>query len=126
MVGGHKTEHRWSVRKSVIVDVALRRQGATPKRYRSRNLSMEGVFVESGDDAWPEDTFLELEMPLYGQGQQTRHRVPVAVVHHACGGVGLMFCVFDRTLFKTVEYLLYEAVSEPYEEHAKAAWEEGA
>jgi hypothetical protein len=116
MDGDHKMEHRWSVRKPVIVDVALRRQGSAPKRYRSRNLSMEGVFVESGTDSWPEDTFLELELPLYGQRKQTRHRVPVVVVHRTDEGMGLMFCVFDQVLFKTVEYLLYESASGPYEE----------
>lgn len=114
MYGGHKIEHRWSVRKPMVVEVALRLQDSAAKWYRSRNLSMEGVFVESGTDAWPVDTLLELELPLYGQLRKTRHRVPVVVVHRTGDGMGLMFCVFDQTLFKTVEYLLYEAVSEPY------------
>lgn len=117
MYGSHKTEHRWSVRKPMVVDVGLNQQGSMKNRYRSRNLSMEGVFVESGADAWPVNTLLELELPLYGQLRQTRHRVPVVVVHRTGEGMGLMFCVFDQALFKTVEYLLYEAVSEPYGGH---------
>lgn len=116
MDGDHKMEHRWSVRKPVDVKVALRRQGASFNWFKTRDLSMEGVFVESGPDSWPEDTFLELEIPLYDNGKQTRHRVPVVVVHRSREGMGLMFCVFDQSLFKAIEYLLYEASSTPYEQ----------
>jgi len=116
MDGDHKMEHRWSVRKPVEVDVSLRRQGTSLKRYKTRDLSMEGVFVESGPDSWPEDTFLELELPLFEKNKQTRHRVPVVVVHRSQNGMGLMFCVFDQPLFKAIEYLLYEAASTPYDQ----------
>ena len=114
--GNHKMEHRWSVRKSVKVDVSLRRQGSTFERFKTRDLSMEGVFVESGKDSWPEDTFLEMELPLYENGIQTRHRVPVVVVHRSMEGMGLMFCVYDQPLFKAIEYLLYEGSSMPYDQ----------
>ena len=98
----NKMEHRWSVRKPVNVGVALRRQGSNFKRFKTRDLSMEGVFVESGPDSWPEDTFLELESPLYENSKQTWHRVPVVVVHRSQNGIGLMFCVFDHPLFKAI------------------------
>ena len=51
MDGDHKMEHRWSVRKPVNVGVALRRQGSNFKRFKTRDLSMEGVFAESGPDS---------------------------------------------------------------------------
>lgn len=117
MDGDHKMEHRWSVRKPVIVEVALRRQGSRFKRFKTRDLSMEGIFVESGPDSWPQDTFLELELPLYENGKQICHRVPVVVVHSSPEGMGLMFCVFDQPLFKAIEYLLYETVSTHYGRH---------
>ncbi len=123
MDGDHKMEHRWSVRKPVNVGVALRRQGSNFKRFKTRDIGMEGVFVESGPDSWPEDTFLELELPLYENSKQTRHRVPVVVVHRSQNGMGLMFCVFDQPLFKAIEYLLYEAASAPYEQ-PYTDWEE--
>lgn len=113
MTNDHKMEHRWSLRKPVEIEITLRRQGMPAKRYRTRNISLEGVFVDSGSDSWPEDTFLELELPLYGDQESERHRIPVIVVHHADGGMGLMFCVFDQPLFKTVEHLLYETASMP-------------
>ena len=114
----HKMEHRWSLRKPVDIEVSLRRQGMPAKRYRTRNISLEGVFVESGADTWPEDTFLELELPLYdryasGSRTEQRHRIPVVVVHRAEGGMGLMFCVFDQPLFRIVEHLLYGTASAP-------------
>lgn len=112
----HKMEHRWSVRKPVYVEITLRRQGMPAKRYKTRNISLEGVFVESGTDAWPEETFLELELPLYdnqqfGIDKEQRHRIPVVVVHRTSGGMGLMFCVFDQPLFRIVEHLLYGSAS---------------
>ncbi len=116
MDGDHKMEHRWSLRKPVNVNVSLRRQGSDFRRFKARDISMEGVFVESGPDSWPEDTFLELEIPLFENSKPTRHRVPVVVVHRSHNGMGLMFCVFDQPLFKAIEYLLYEAVSIPYDQ----------
>lgn len=114
MDGDHKMEHRWSLRKPVEIDVTLRRQGLSHKRYKTKNISLEGVFVDSGADSWPEDTFLELEFPVHGQQQGARHRIPVVVVHRSTEGMGLMFCVFDQQLFKTVEHLLYENPSGSY------------
>lgn len=112
----HKMEHRWSVRKPVDIEITLRRQGMGAKRYKTKNISLEGVFVESGTDAWPEETFLELELPLYdgqrsGSEKAQHHRIPVVVVHRANGGMGLMFCVFDQPLFRIVEHLLYGTAS---------------
>ncbi len=113
----HKMEHRWSLRKPVDIEITLRRQGMPATRYRTKNISLEGVFVESGTDSWPEDTFLELELPLEGYQsgghRQERHRIPVVVVHRAADGMGLMFCVFDQPLFRIVEHLLYGTASGP-------------
>lgn len=116
MDGDHKMEHRWSLRKPVDIEIILRRQGVPPKRYKAQNISLEGVFVESGDDTWPEDTFLELDLPLYGYQRDQYHRIPVVVVHRSRTGMGLMFCVFDQPLFRTVEHLLYETASRSLEE----------
>lgn len=120
MEGDRKMEHRWSLRKPVDIEITLRRQGVPARRYRTRNISLEGVFVESGPESWPEDTFLELELPLYGyrgiQQREERHRIPVVVVHRAEDGMGLMFCVFDQPLFRTVEHLLYGTASSPHKE----------
>jgi hypothetical protein len=119
----HKMEHRWSVRKPARVEVALRREGASFNQFKTRDISMEGVFVESGPDSWPEDTFLELDLPLFENGRQVRHRVPVVVVHRSQEGMGLMFCIFDQPLFKAIEHLLYEASSTPYDRRYME-WEE--
>jgi hypothetical protein len=110
----HKMEHRWSLRKPVEIDVTLRRQGLFHKRYKTKNISLEGVFVESGQDSWPEDTFLELELPADDKRREAGHAIPVVVVHRSGEGMGLMFCVFDQQLFKIVEHLLYDSPSNAY------------
>lgn len=126
MDGQQKMEHRWSLRKPVDIEIGLRRQGTSAKRYKTRNISLEGIFVESGPDNWPEDTFLELELPLYdnqsGIEREQRHRIPVVVVHRADGGMGLMFCVFDQPLFRTVEHLLYGTASALETEQASGSY----
>jgi hypothetical protein len=79
-------EHRYSPRVEGALDVELSCRGRHLGRYQTRNISFEGMFLETGPvDLEPND-FLDLRLKAKGRS----HSMRGFVVHRSCDGVGVM------------------------------------
>jgi hypothetical protein len=79
-------EHRYSPRVEGALDVEISCRGRHLGRYQTRNISFDGMFLETGAvDLEPND-FLGLRLKAKGQS----HRMRGFVVHRSRDGVGVM------------------------------------
>lgn len=106
MSDGSEMEHRWGSRKAIVMPVTIYRDGLPAARGRTRNIGCEGLFIEADGVSFPEHSVVELELPRAVIRFRTKRRIPGLVIHHNEQGVGVMFCSFDRHLFKELDELL--------------------
>lgn len=85
-------EHRWCKRWKIELDVQLKGQGARVVSARSRNICLDGMFVEIAPASLSAQKLVHIQLPTaVGIARQE------ALVLHACAqGVGLMFCAIDN------------------------------
>jgi len=84
-------EKRWSRRTPINLDVALRYDGLGMLRGRARDLSLEGMFIDTGRVALPDYAVVEINFAV-SEGETRRvHAVHAVVVRTSRGGVGTMF-----------------------------------
>ena len=62
-------EHRCSQRKKVRLDVTLYRNGRVVSRGKSRDIGLEGMFIEAGDMNCPVNSRMEVEFAV-GDGKK--------------------------------------------------------
>jgi len=82
-------EHRCSVRKSLEFHTVLYKHGLPVKSGMCRNLGLGGMFVDTGEQDWSKNEYLEVEI-LDSRGHVLT-RLPTVVVHFNESGAGLMF-----------------------------------
>ncbi len=82
-------EHRQNVRHQVDFTVALRCRGRNLPDCRARNISLDGMLVETQEDL-PKNALVEIEFNLLVEDSQERRRVLATVIHHQ-NGTGFMF-----------------------------------
>lgn len=100
-------ERRWSPRRDLKIDVVLLKQGTPMARGRSRDVGLEGMFVEAEVDDVTKDSLVDVEFVLDDGVDRSRHRMAALVVHVAREGFGLMFLRFNRRVFRLFEHMLY-------------------
>lgn len=105
--GTDATDRRWSARKSIALDVVLYEKGLPVAAAVSRNVGLEGMYVETLWHLFRKGTVLEAEFIIAGIRAGRRYRLPVVVMHVSKRGLGLMFSIFDRDLFRTLETMLH-------------------
>lgn len=85
------TEHRWSTRKNISIDVSLYYPRVGIINGKTRNISLEGMFVELDGSPIPNKAILEVSFHSDAPGgKTTEHRLPAYAVHKLDGGIGLM------------------------------------
>lgn len=100
------TEQRWSERKPLVLEVAIYHHGLLALTCRTRNIGLEGLFVELAGQRFAAHTAVEVGLPWNRAGREWQ-RIPALVVHNVPDGMGLMFCSFDHRLFQAIEHLVY-------------------
>jgi len=100
-------ERRWSPRRDLKIDVVLLKQGTPMARGRSRDVGLEGMFVEADCNDVTKDSLLDVEFVLDDGVDSRRHRMSALVVHVAREGYGLMFLRFNRQVFRLFQDILY-------------------
>lgn len=98
------TEHRWSARRDIRIDVSIHYPPIGVVHGQTRNISLEGMFVELDSAEIPQQARLEVSFRSSSTGQTTEHRVPAHVVHQGEGGIGLML---EHTGFQEFDALRY-------------------
>lgn len=101
-------KHRFGPRKSVKLDVELFDGQQSLGYFKTRNIGLEGLFIEKGPVDLGTSDLLDLTLTV-NQGGIENYKLKGVVMHHSEEGVGVMFtdyepiffCVMD-TLDKTV------------------------
>ncbi len=83
-------EHRWSERKPLNLEVTLNYPPIGLIDGKTRDVSLEGMFVDTGGVPLPQHAEVEVNFCTRTHGQVREHCVPAYVVHGRHGGIGLM------------------------------------
>jgi hypothetical protein len=100
-------EQRWSLRKPVMFEVRVTHKCHPLVQGRSKNISLEGLFIETGIVILPVGSFVEVEFALMTGKVWEQIRMPASVVHRTGSGCGIVFHDFNTKVFRSIEYLLY-------------------
>ena len=84
-------EHRCSVRLPVAINVLLYHNNIPVVHCKTRNIGADGMFVRTGSLKYGTNTMLKVEFKPEEGHDIHSHLMPAMVVHHANGGMGLMF-----------------------------------
>lgn len=84
-------EHRYARRKSVELRVWLTGARFENRPARARNLSLDGVFIETFKDSLPAGSFVSISVPPGQAGARRGCCLGALVVHSKGNGAGLMF-----------------------------------
>jgi hypothetical protein len=107
-------ERRWHVRAPIELDVALYYDGLGMLRCRTRDVSLEGMFINTGAIALPHHVPIDIVIPGGEDGAPgaQMHRLPAYVVRVASEGVGAMFRNVDIRAYRALERLVRAGVPE--------------
>jgi hypothetical protein len=101
-------ERRWHARAPIELDVAIYYDGLGMLRCRTRDISLEGMFINTGAIALPYHVPVDIVIPGSADGSPGggMHRLPAFVVRVANEGVGTMFRNVDIRAYRALERLL--------------------
>lgn len=103
-------EHRWSERKPIEMDVALYYAPVGTIAGKTRDVSLEGMYVQVPGVELPVHAELEVSFTTHnGGGAPREHHLPAYVVHGNDSGVGLMLRHVDYGDFYALRYMLSAA-----------------
>jgi len=102
-----RLDRRWSARRRHRLPLVVFRSFVPVARAETRDVGLEGLFLELDDHALEAGTVVDLEIPLVAGDAHSRARVQALVTRTGAGGVGVMFLTFERRLFSVFERLLY-------------------
>ena len=99
-------EHRWSNRKKLAMDVDLYYPPLGMLNGKTRNISLEGMYVELDGVHIPAQSRLEISFTSSARGEAIEHRLPAYVVHEGKDGIGLMLQHVGYREFDALRYML--------------------
>jgi len=102
-------EHRWSSRKNINIDVSLYYPPLGMISGKTRNISLEGMFVDLEGVNIPPQARLEICFTAKIHGSAAEHRLPAYVVHGSDQGIGLMLQHVGYREFDALRYMLNAA-----------------
>ena len=102
-------DQRWSERKPIALEVALYYPPVGTIMGRTRDVSLEGMFVETHGAELPVEAELEISFVTEGANKSHEHHVPAYVVHGGREGVGLMLRHIDYSDFYALRYMINAA-----------------
>jgi hypothetical protein len=100
-------EQRWSLRMPVTFEVQVSHKCHPVVRGWSRNIGLEGLFIETGIVILPVGSCIEVEFSLMSGALWEQIRMPAVVVHRSGHGCGVVFHAFNTTVFRSIERMLY-------------------
>lgn len=92
-------ERRYQQRKSLDLDVILYDRQGQVGAFKARNLSVGGIYVETGPVDLCVGDLLDVSC-LVECGRAKMHNLRGIVVHHTGEGVGVMFRDYDISSLK--------------------------
>ena len=102
-------EQRASIRKKISLDVLINHDLAYSKRWKVRDLSMSGAWVEKTGAELTPGTPIEAVLSLRERNEFILYRLPAEVVRRDGNGVALRFNRYDDRAYTALVNLLYSA-----------------
>jgi hypothetical protein len=99
-------DKRWAVRRPLKINVDLRYRDMEVMNCQTRDVSLNGAFVELEQLQPAVDTAVDLVFRLGGTGQYTKYKVPSKVARATGEGIGVMFDEMDISSFRTLRQVL--------------------
>ncbi len=97
-------ERRWSLRKPVVLDAVLHHQPLGSVRCRTANISLGGVYLDTGRILLPIDAAVALDFIVPAAGNDRRlHHILAKVIRVTDEGVGLMFREFSARISRFLQ-----------------------
>ncbi len=87
-------EKRWSLRKSIQLDVVLHHDTAGAIKCKTHDISLEGMFIETDNRTLPVDDTVYLDFILTDGGNKLHH-IRAKVIRTTDKGMGVMFREFN-------------------------------
>ena len=87
-------EKRWSLRKSIQLDVVLHHDTVGAIKCKTRDISLEGMFIEIDNQALPIEDPVYLDFILQNDDNKLHH-IRAKVVRTTGNGMGVMFREFN-------------------------------
>lgn len=104
-MSGGGSERRIFARMRIGLEVTIRARGGVLGNFRTRDLDLGGLFIETGEiELYPNDT-VDLEFPGVGG-----RMFGAKVVRHASDGIGLMFHEHDEDSLAALRDLMLAAM----------------
>ncbi|MGD8940326.1 MAG: hypothetical protein PVJ72_13160 [Gammaproteobacteria bacterium] len=82
-------EHRCNIRLQIAIEVMLYHNGISVISGKSRDVGVEGLFVECGALIYKNNTLLEVEFEVTSITGRQVYRLSAMVVHRSKDGLGL-------------------------------------
>lgn len=102
-------EHRWSDRKDISLDIHLYYPPVGMVYGKTRNMSLEGMFVDIKGITILPQTRVEVAFATEADGRRAEYHLPAHVIHNRDGGVGLMLQHAGHRTFDALRYMLNAA-----------------
>lgn len=120
-------EHRWSNRRPLDGEVALSHPRYGFVRGTVRDISIGGMFVETGRIGLPVNTPVVVSFRLQSGSQSDHYRLHAMVVRTAERGAGLMYLDSSADTIRPLREMLYgpPAAAEPASVGTLPAWPAG-
>ncbi len=87
-------EKRWSLRKSIQLDVVLHHDTGGAIKCKTRDISLEGMFIETDNRTLPIDEPVYLDF-IVQDGDSRLHHIRAKVIRATDSGMGVMFREFN-------------------------------
>ena len=102
-------EHRWSERKPINMDVTMYYEPIGRIHGKTRNVSLEGMYIEIDGTYVPDQVELEISFVTQEGTQEHAHKVPAYVVHGGSNGIGVMLRHVGYNDFHALRHMLKAA-----------------
>jgi hypothetical protein len=104
-----KTERRDTLRVPIALDAMLKFNQQGFQLYQTRDISLDGVFVETGPVRLPKKSPLELALKIPADGQNKIHRFRAQVKRLTPHGAGLVFDRADTDAYAALLHLVFSS-----------------
>ena len=102
-----KTERRDTPRIPIALDTILNCSNQNYQHSITRDISLDGVFIESDEGKVAKKGIMDLAIKLPGEGPPKYHRFHAQVVRVVNGGAGLVFDKVDTDSYAALLDLVF-------------------
>lgn len=101
------TDHRWSARLPLTLDVKVFDGGEPIAQGHTQNVGIGGMFIDTHKRKLPLNSRIAVAFSVGAGGNVSHHRLPATVIWSSEEGAGLMFTDFNVDTVHTLREILY-------------------